>query len=1092
MDKANRGLRHLLMASACAVAALCAATPGFAQHTNPATYRFNIPAEDMATALKAFGAASNTSVLFDGALVRNVRSPALNGSYTQADGLKRLLAGSNLTWRVTDSGVLLITAAPAPVDTAVTAVVPVIEDQTTVVITGFRASLKSALSIKRNSAGIVDSILSEDIAKFPDGNLAESMQRISGVTLSRGDGGEGRNVSVRGLGPTFTRVRINGMEGTSQTGSSDIYGAGNNGRSFDFNVFPTEIFSSLAARKTASADAEEGSLGATVDLRAPKPSDFRGGQVLAMTARGVYNELSKSTDPRFSILAGKKFDGGRFGVLASLAYQERNLREVGYSAVDVLSAGMGGNGYSAIKRDAAGNPLPGGLREVQPFCTPIGWTDPSGGKTISPDPAENAAKGATATDCAFNTPRTGTIAAYNTIYNLRSPVQPNTPGSGAFFPRIPRYVNSTQHSKRQAGTLTLQWKPDTGTELSLDLLYSRYDDERRDNYIEPISFARNINNNGQPMVSVKDIQFNANGSLLYGLFDGVDVRSEGLVDQFSSVFQQANLNVFHRFNDKWEVSGLIGSNRSEWNGPMRLQTFMDVIDTRNFSIDFRDGGEIPVLKFGLDVNNPANFNYAPTSATGDVLGGFSVQGKPQFNLTTNDTVNVDFKWQTSPSVAVKFGGQYRLNDFKSHSLNLVPSQVAVKPLPAGVTLASLTRTITGMDELWGHGAPASWVQIDSDKWRKAFGFDSYQYCGIECGAAMSEIKETNWSGYVMAEFSSDHWLPMPVRGDIGVRYIHTDQFALGYIPVAAPTGYAYPNIGKRNEVVRGYQDWLPSMNVVFEFSPNLLGRVSAAKVMSRPDLGVLTPSAGITATTRTGNINNPFLDPVRANTLDASLEWYFKPGSLASVGYFYKDISSFVQRTPVQLPFNQLGLPDSLLDNTNSVPTDIFTVGRFTNTPGGPLKGVELNIQTELDFLPGLWKNLGVLGNYTHVESKINYQLAAGTFTTADLTGLSRDSASATLYYEDDKFSIRTTGTYRGKYIRSIPASTGSDLQGNDDTFYLDASASYRINPHFKLIFEAQNLTDEQNRLYIDSVRQDTLFQTRIGQTFTIGATYKF
>ena len=180
-------------------------------------------------------------------------------------------------------------------------------DTNVVVVTGFRSSLKSALGIKKSSAGTVDSIQSEDIAKFPDANLAESMQRIPGVTLSRGDGGEGRNVSVRGLGPQFTRVRINGMEGASQTGSSDIYGAGNNGRSFDFNAFPTEIFSSLTARKTGSADVEEGSLGATVDLRAPKPSDIRGNQVLAVTGRAVYNELAKQTDPRLSILAGKKF-----------------------------------------------------------------------------------------------------------------------------------------------------------------------------------------------------------------------------------------------------------------------------------------------------------------------------------------------------------------------------------------------------------------------------------------------------------------------------------------------------------------------------------------------------------------------------------------------------------------------------------------------------------------------------------------------------------------------------------------------------------------------------------------------------------------
>ena len=945
-------------------------------------------------------------------------------------------------------------------------------DTNVVIVTGFRGSLKSALGIKKSSAGTVDSIQSEDIAKFPDANLAESMQRIPGVTLSRGDGGEGRNVSVRGLGPQFTRVRINGMEGASQTGSSDIYGAGNNGRSFDFNAFPTEIFSSLTARKTGSADVEEGSLGATVDLRAPKPSDIRGNQVLAVTGRAVYNELAKQTDPRFSILAGKKFDGGKFGILGSLAYQERHIREVGYSAVDILSAGMGGNGL-------------GSGANVQPFCTPIGYTP------VSPDPVAQAAKGATAANCAFNDPRTGTLAAYNTIMALRSPVQPNTPASGAFFPRIPRYVNSTQAEKRTAGTLTFQWKPDANTDVSLDLLYSRYQDERRDSYIEPISFARNVNNNGQPMVSVKDVQFDSNGSLVYGVFDGVDVRSEGLVDDFTSTFQQANLNFFHRFNDRFEVSGLIGSNRSKWDGPMRLQTFMDAIDTKDFTLDFR-GGDVPTIKFGIDVNNPANFNYAPTTSTGDVLGGFSVQGKPQFNLTTDDTINLDFKYRFSDSVTAKFGFQNRVNDFNSHSLNLIPSQVAVKPLPAGVTLASLTTTITGLDDLWGHGAPASWVQIDSEKWRQAFGFDSFQYCGIECGAAKSEIKETVSSAYAMAEFNSETWLPIPVRGDIGLRYVNTDQFALGYIPVTAPAGGPYTTVGKRNEVQRSYYDWLPSMNVVFEFTPKLLGRFSAAKVLSRPDLGTLVPSAGVTATTRTGTVNNPYLDPIRAKTLDASLEWYFKPGSLASIGYFHKDIETFIQRIPTQVPFNQLGLPDSLLDNTNSVPTDIFTVNRYVNTPGGPLDGVELNLQTDFDFLPGLWKNFGVLANYTHVQSKINYQLNATTFTVNDLVGLSRDSASGTLYYEDERFSIRTTGTWRGKYLRGIPASTGSDIQGNDATFYLDASASWKLSDRLKLILEAQNLTDEQNRLYIDSVRQDTLFQTRIGRTVTFGVNFKY
>lgn len=211
-----------------------------------------------------------------------------------------------------------------------------------IVVSGFRTSLQAALTDKRQETAAIDSIKAEDLGKFPDANLAESMQRIPGVALARGDGGEGKNITVRGLGAQFTRVRINGMEGTAQTGSSDIYGAGNSGRSFDFNVFPTEIFSELTVRKTPSADVEEGSLGATVDLKAPRPFDSSKQFAASFTARGTYSELSKTVDPRLSGLISYKFGDSGFGVLASAAYQRRNIREVGYSAVDILSANTNG------------------------------------------------------------------------------------------------------------------------------------------------------------------------------------------------------------------------------------------------------------------------------------------------------------------------------------------------------------------------------------------------------------------------------------------------------------------------------------------------------------------------------------------------------------------------------------------------------------------------------------------------------------------------------------------------------------------------------------------------------------------------------
>jgi TonB-dependent receptor len=938
-----------------------------------------------------------------------------------------------------------------------------------IVVTGFRASLNNALNMKRREAAAVDSIVAEDIGKFPDSNLAESMQRVPGVALARGDGGEGRNISVRGLGPAFTRVRINGMEGTAQTGSSDIYGAGNNGRSFDFNVFPTEIFSALSVRKTPSADVEEGSLGATVDLSAPKPLDQKDDFVLAATARGIYSELSKEVDPRASLLVSKKFDDGRFGILASVAYQKRHIREVGYSAVDILSA------------DANGG-----------FCSPLGYAPANiAGQT----PAQLESRGVTATDCSTGNPRTSSTAAYQTIQDLRRADKLTTPGSGAFLPRLPRYLNSEQNQERIGGSLTLQFQPDDDTDVSIDALYSRFDVTRRDNYIAAVSFARNANNLGQPMTSVRDAQFDENGSLVYGLFDGVDVRSEGLVDHFVSTFKQTNLNFRHRFNDRLEITGLVGFNRSIWDGKKRLQTFIDAVDTDNFSIDFRDGGTTPVLGFGFDVNNPANFAYAPSLANGTVLGGFSLQGKPSKNKTDVLTSELNLTWTASEAFKIKAGSQYRRNEFRSTFLRPYTADSLVRALPAGTTLADITTTISGVDKLWGNGAPSSWVAIDPDKWSSTFGFDSIRFCGVECGGGDSRVREEVASAYAMAQFDLEDALGFAIRGDVGVRYVHTDMRSSGYINISSPTsptGLA----GQFKAANKVYDDWLPSANIVIEPMRNLLLRFSASKVLSRPELGLLTPTSSITATTRNGSISNPALDPIRAKTFDAAVEWYFRPGSLLSAAFFYKDISTYIQSISSQIPFTDLGLPNELLTGTNTVPSDIFTISQPVNTPGGPLKGIELNAQIPFNFLHGFLGNFGVLANYTHVISKINYCLTSvnGVCTVStkdDLIGLSPNTASATLYYEDEKFSIRTTGNFRDQFIRGIPASAGSDLQGNAKTFYMDASASYNISDRLKVIVEATNLTDEQNRLYIDSTRQDTLFETRIGRTFTFGVNYR-
>lgn len=245
----------------------------------------------------------------------------------------------------------------APTDT--TATVPAasesedVDTLSTITVTGYRASLEKALDIKRGEAGVVDAIVAEDIGKFPDLNLAESLQRIPGVVITR-DAGEGRNISVRGLGPQFTRVRINGMEALTTVGATDQSGGSNRNRSFDFNVFASDLFSQLIVRKTAQADTDEGSLGATVDLRTARPFDYDG-FTFAASGQASHNDMASETDPRMAALIANTWADGRFGALLSVAYSERQLLEEG-SGSGRWANGPSNNGFARCAPGA--NPAP--------------------------------------------------------------------------------------------------------------------------------------------------------------------------------------------------------------------------------------------------------------------------------------------------------------------------------------------------------------------------------------------------------------------------------------------------------------------------------------------------------------------------------------------------------------------------------------------------------------------------------------------------------------------------------------------------------------------------------------------------------------
>ncbi len=178
-----------------------------------------------------------------------------------------------------------------------------------VVVTGFRASLESSTEAKKESTGFTDSIFAEDIGKFPDTNIAESFNRVPGITISREISGEGLNIAIRGLGTNFTKILLNGAPvAVASTGRTDSQ---NTNREVDLDLFPTELFTQLTVHKSSSAHMLEGGAAGTVDMRSARPFDQGGGQ------RVTYSLQERAIPKRIAGAAAPPCSRARPGTLSA-------------------------------------------------------------------------------------------------------------------------------------------------------------------------------------------------------------------------------------------------------------------------------------------------------------------------------------------------------------------------------------------------------------------------------------------------------------------------------------------------------------------------------------------------------------------------------------------------------------------------------------------------------------------------------------------------------------------------------------------------------------------------------------------------------
>ncbi|MCP3733001.1 TonB-dependent receptor [Sphingomonas sp. MG17] len=884
-----------------------------------------------------------------------------------------------------------------------------------IVVTGFRESLTSALNVKRRETAAVDAIKAEDIAEFPDLNLAESLQRIPGVAISRVNG-EGRNISVRGLGPEYSRVRINGMEAIGTTGGTDNSGGVNRGRGFDFNIFSSDLFNSLTVRKTATADVEEGSLGGTVDLQIARPFDYRE-PTAVVSASASYNDLARKATPRFSTLLSTQNDAGTFGALVSIAYEQRRLIEEGANITRWTYGGFNG-GFNPASTIA--------------------------GKTIAQ-------------------------------------INDTNPDTALYHPRIPGLVSYDISQERLGAAVALQFRPSDATLISVDGLYSRLDGTRKEAQFQAIGFSRS--GTGKPQSIIRSGTVDSNNNIISGTFDSVDLRVQARYDELKTDFYQLTGTLDQKIGESLRFGAIVGYSRSEFRNPVQTTVTLDAANTNGFFYDFST--RFPTIKPGVDISNPATFSF--TNGTSEV------RIRPQTVDNSFTNAKGFLEWTASDVVKLKAGADWRRFDYNSTERRRLQGETVVTTLTAA-QIAPLTEQFTGFGRGLAvpSGTPTGWVIPNLDAFAAFLNTPTnatYATGGIENATARGSfvtVREDDIGVWGMAEFNLGD-AGVPLRGDIGVRYVRTDQLSTGYASQGAAVNLVTAE--------RSYDRWLPSANLVFDVTDTLLVRLAAAKTIARAGIGSLTPGGNLNVSggNRTFSSGNPDLVPTESTNLDASVEWYPTRGAIYAVSVFQKDIGTFVQTLSTSVPFSSLGLPASLLTGTTASPTDVFIVSQPVNSKGGLLRGFEVNVQQPFTFLPGILSNLGVLANYTYVDSDIEYLTSAtgATTVTAPLLGLSKHAANATLYFETKKFSIRGSIAYRSNYLTAVPGTEGNAYNGTNGTTNIDAQISYNVTDNIKLSLEGINLTDELNDQFVDETNRLNVL-SHSGRQFVLSARVAF
>jgi len=933
--------------------------------------------------------------------------------------LTRLACGASLA---------VLAASPAwAQDTAEAA--PAAEDE--IVVTGFRASLEAALNVKRDSVAAVDAVVAEDIAKFPDQNLAESLQRIPGISIQR-DGGEGRAITVRGLGAQFTRVRLNGLEtvATSTDGASS-----NRDRAFDFNVFASELFSSIVVHKTAEASLDEGSLGAVVDLNTGNPLGAKDGLHGALSLVGSYNDLSKDLGPRVAGLLSWRNVDGTFGVSVSGAYSKSDTLELGNNSVRWAQARFDSvNGTNC-------------------------WTTANSGGTYVPGTACNQA-------------------------------------ALAFHPRIPRYGEIDHRRERLGLTGSIQFAPTDSTKISLDALYSRFREDREEKWGEVLlrSNERSINvvnpvydsNNNMISATLNDAWVRTEHYLRqskteFTQFGGSWDQDLGdsfrftLLGGFSKSDADIPVETTIVFDDR-DAQGY-SYDYSDMKRPV-LTFGTSVTDPANFQLaEIRDRPS--------NVTN--KFKTAQLRTEWDVTNGFQVKAGGMWRRFNFDSVAF-----TRDSAVCGNGGTSLVTS-TSGTIACSPTSLfgptAVYGFPVTPALAELfTLGKAGQPS----GTTTQWL-IPSFPAATDFTQLYNRTANPDTGNTRA-VQETTSGGYLQFDVKGELF-GLEYAGNAGIRYAHTAQSSRGVLSgstVTVKRSYddwlpsmniaLYP---AHDVIVRGAIAKVITRPTLGNLTPGgtidgFNYRISYGNPQLDPyratnfDLGVewyFAPGAVLSAAGFVKKVESfPISQAFTATFASTGLpKEALPPSSPAFINFDPNQLYTITANV------NGAGATLKGVELAAQVPFTAFVDQGFISHFG--ILANATFIKSDADY--------NVQGPATTPGGALVNAVRSAT-----LFGVSKRAYNGTLYYDDGAFSARISASYRSRYI-DANSGTGNVFEGYGATWNMDASVRYKVTEWMELSVEGNNLLDTYRYRFTDFDADRNYENNHFGRTILFGARFK-